>query len=239
MDPVRALIPFVPYALISAIHVVLRFLEHPLDYPTKLMLMPALALAALGATASIRPYPRGPVLLLLAAVFFSWLGDGAGFFFPGLPELPMMLASFGLAHVAYVLMVWKVPGIARGGFPLWASVYLLAYAVLMVLLWPHAGVLRVPVMIYGVLLAATAAFAARCGAVIAWGGAWFLVSDAILSFRIFIPEIMPDWTSAAVMLTYTLGQGLIVYGVTRALQQRSVTPDPVTEGVAAASAPRG
>jgi uncharacterized membrane protein YhhN len=94
------------------------------------------------------------------------------------------------------------------------------YAVLIVVLIPRTGALTVPVMGYGLLLAGTAAMASRCGAVIAWGGAWFLVSDAILSFRIFLPEVMPDWTSGAVMLTYTLGQGLLAFGIVSALRRR-------------------
>ena len=32
------------------------------------------------------------------------LGDSAGAFFPGLPELPLMLAFFGLAHLAYIAL---------------------------------------------------------------------------------------------------------------------------------------
>ena len=44
---------------------------------------------------------------------------------------------------------------------------------------------------------------------------------------------MPDWTSGAVMLTYTLGQGLLVYGIVSALRARAnfgkVTPGGVAE----------
>lgn len=216
----RSLIPFIPYAVVSVVHVCLLATHHALTYPTKLMLMPLLAVAAMWAAAAIRPLPRGPLALLLAAICFSWFGDGAAFFFPGLPELPMMLASFGLAHVGYVVLIWRVRGVALGGFPRWSLVYAVAYVALMVVLLPHTGALAVPVAIYGVLLAATAAMASRCGPVIAWGGAWFLASDSILAFRLFLPDLMPDWTSPAVMVTYTLGQGLIVFGVVTALRQR-------------------
>ncbi len=230
MNRTRGLAPFIPYAVVSAVHVGLLAVDHPFTYPTKLMLMPLLALAAVWASTAIRPLPRGPLLLLLAAICFSWFGDGAAFFFPGLPELPMMLASFGLAHVGYVVLIWKVRGVARGGFPSWALVYAAAYVALMVVLLPRTGSLAVPVAIYGMLLVATAAMAARCGAVIAWGGAWFLASDSILAFRLFLPEIMPAWTSPAVMLTYALGQGLIVYGVVAALRARVRVADAVQEG---------
>lgn len=223
----RQWLPFVPYAVVSVVHVVARFFESPIDGPTKLMLMPALALAAVWATATIRPWPRGAMTLLLAAILFSWLGDGSSTFFPVFEDpLPMMLLCFGLAHVAYVLLMWRGRGLPVRRVPMWALAYALVYAVLMVLLLPRTGALSVPVAVYGLLLVGTAAMASRCGSVIAWGGAWFLASDAILAFRIFMPEAMPDWTSGLVMLSYTLGQGLIVFGVALALRRRGQSQHP-------------
>ena len=76
---------------------------------------------------------------------------------------------------------------------------------------PHAGGLLIAVAVYGLVLGGTAAFAARCHPLIAVGGAFFLASDTLLAFRLFLPSGLPAWSSPAVMLTYTLGQGLIVY----------------------------
>lgn len=235
----RLWLPFLPYALLSTVHVALLFSGHPAAYPTKLLLMPALAFAALWMLRGIRPRPTGPFLVLTASIGCSWLGDGAAFFFAGLPELPMMLLSFGLAHVGYVLLMWRVPGISLRPFPKWAGIYAVAYGALIAALWSHAGELLVPVMLYGLLLAATAAFAARCSPVIAWGGASFLASDAILAFRIFVPEAMPAWTSGAVMITYTLGQGLLVAGIMLALRARSSRERPPLGAAAGASAGLG
>lgn len=223
---VARVLPFLPYTVISVVHVTALFSEHPIAEPTKLLLMPALAIAVLwaglGADAGVTRRARGGFALLLGAIVCSWLGDGAGTFFPMLPdELPAMLACFGVAHLLYLGVMWPGRGVARRKFSTWAGVYLLAYVALMVVLLPRAGSLSVAVAVYGVLLACTAAFASRCGAVVAWGGAWFMVSDAILSLRLFLPEAMPDWTSGAVMLTYTLGQGLLAYGIVEALRHRS------------------
>lgn len=218
----RALLPFLPYLVASIVHVAARFLEHPFDGPTKLLLMPALAIGVLWASATIRPWPRGAVLLLVVSALFSWLGDGSSTFFPMFAdELPMMLLCFGLAHVGYLLLMWRARGVAVRRIPRWALVYAVAYIAMMAVLIPHTGSLTVPVLLYGLLLAGTAAMASRCGPVVAWGGAWFLVSDAILSFRIFLPEAMPAWTSGMVMLTYALGQGLIAAGVIAALRRRA------------------
>ncbi|MGO3147767.1 MAG: lysoplasmalogenase family protein [Leucobacter sp.] len=222
-------IAFLPYVVTSIVHVVLLFAGSAYAAPTKLLLMPLLAVAVVvatvaGSTSRVRPLPLGAMLVLLLAIMCSWLGDGAATFFPMFAdELPMMLLCFGLAHVLYVLLMWRGAGIARGGFPRWAVVYVVAYVGLMSFLVPHTGALTVPVLLYGVLLAATAAFASRCGPVIAWGGVWFLVSDAILAFRIFVPEAMPGWTSGMVMLTYTFGQGLLVWGIVAALRNRGAS----------------
>ncbi|KAM9861841.1 hypothetical protein ACI1US_02301 [Leucobacter sp. BZR 635] len=216
------LLPFAPYVIVSAVHVWLRFADHPASGPTKLALMPLLAVAVWWATARIRPWPGAAVGMLTLGIVLSWLGDGSSTFFPMFEnEVPMMILCFGLAHVVYVLLMWRGRGIAQRGFPKWSLAYIAAYIALMAVLVQHTGSLTVPVLCYGALLVATAAFASRCGPVVALGGLFFLVSDAILSFRIFAPETMPDWTSGAVMLTYTLGQGLIAYGIVQALRLRS------------------
>lgn len=217
-------IAFVPYVLMCVVHVWGRFTFHPVNEPTKLALMPLLAIAVIFALSGITPVARGPLLILLLAIFFSWLGDGAAIFFPMLEdELYAMLLCFGIAHLAYMWIFWRSPGVGLRRVPLWALGYAVVYVVLMFLLVPHTGSLTVPVLFYGLVLVGTAVLATRCGATIAWGGFWFLVSDAILAFRIFMPDAMPGWTSGAVMLTYTLGQGLIAYGLVRRLRTHAGT----------------
>mgnify|MGYP001109809522 FL=1 len=205
-----AWIGFVPYAVVSLVHVVaLGVGADAIAEPTKLALMPLLALAALWAG---RGSTWGtPATLLFLALAFSWLGDGAGTFFPGMPELPIMLLCFGLAHIAYIVLFWRF--IRTRPWPRWAFVYAAWWLVLVVILWPHLGALSFAVAIYGLVLGGTAATAARCAPMVAAGAAFFLASDTILAFRLFTPQAMPDWTSPLVMLTYTLGQGLIVAGV--------------------------
>lgn len=203
---------FVPFAALSAIHVAARFVEaDEVAGPTKLVLMPLLAAAAVwvlrGRTAT------APGILLVAALFFSWLGDGAGAFFPQAPELPIMLAAFGIAHLAYIRLLSKYA--SAGPFPRWAVVFPLWWVLMLVVLWPSLGALTIAVALYGIVLGGTAATAARCSPMIAAGGVLFLASDTVLAFRIFTPDAMPDWTSALVMLTYCAGQGLIVAGFLR------------------------
>lgn len=201
---------FALYGAVAVIHVAALAADaDAVAAPTKLLLMPLLAIAVLWAG---RGSSWGLTYrLLFLAIAFSWLGDGAGTFFPFAPELPMMLLWFGLAHLCYIWLFWRI--LAVRPFPLWASVYGLWWVGLLLILWPTLGALLIPVAIYGLVLGGTAAAASRCHPLIAWGGAFFLASDTILAFRLFTPDAMPDWTSPLVMITYCLGQGLIAAGV--------------------------
>lgn len=210
---------FVPYALVCVVHVAARFANNDaLADPTKLLLMPALILA--GAWGLRRLGTRAVLWLLLAALFFSWLGDGAGTFFPFAPTLPLMLLCFGIAHLCYMRLFWR--HLAVRPVPWWALVFAVWWVVLLAVLWPRAGGLAIAVAAYGLVLGGTAALSTRCHPVILWGGVFFLASDTILAFRIFALELMPDWTSGMVMLTYTAGQGLIVAGAVRTLHREKV-----------------
>lgn len=197
---------FAPYVIASIAHVALIHTE--LGPPTKLLLMPLLAIPVIALWRRLRP-PIVPILLL-AAIVFSWLGDGAGRFFPE-PELPFMLGFFGLAHLAYMYLFGRV--IPQRRVPGWTWVYFTWWLTMLAVLWRHVGSLLPAVAVYGLVLAGTATFAARCGRLVAIGGAFFLASDTILAFRLFRPDLIPaSWGSPAVMATYTLGQCLLVLG---------------------------
>lgn len=221
----RLWIGFIPFAAVSIVHVAaLAVGADAVAAPTKLLLMPTLAIAVFWGG-------RGsgwglPYTLLFTAIALSWLGDGAGTFFAMLPTLPMMLLFFGLAHVAYIWLFWRV--LAVRPVPPWALIYALWLGIVLAVLWPSLGALLVAVAAYGVVLAGTAIAASRCHPLIAVGGAFFLTSDTILAFRLFTPAAMPDWTSPLVMFTYCLGQGLLAAGVIVADRARA-SAAPVAE----------
>lgn len=206
---------FVPYIVLSLVHVVALAARSPWGPPTKLTLMPLLALPVIVLAARVRP--RVTLALLLAAIVLSWLGDGAGTFFRTDNELPLMLLFFGLAHIAYIVLFWRY--LRRTRLPWWSLVYVLWWVGMLALLWPHAGALLPAIAAYGLVLGGTAALAARCHPIIAFGGAFFLLSDTVLALRLFLPVELPHWTSPLVMLTYTLGQGLIVFGALHVLRR--------------------
>ncbi|MCR2824674.1 lysoplasmalogenase [Microbacterium sp. zg.Y909] len=205
---------FAVYAVVALVHVILLAVDSPLTYPTKLALMPALILAAAW---SLRRTRWGVAHnLLVAALLFSWFGDGAAFFFPFFDdELPMMLLSFGLAHACYIALFWRHLAVRR--LPWWSAVYVVWWLVLIIVLWPLLGALAVGVTVYGLVLGGTAAAATRCNPAVVVGAVFFLASDTTLAFRLFVPGT-PDWAGVAVMVTYTIGQGLIAFGVARHLR---------------------
>ncbi|WJL95350.1 lysoplasmalogenase family protein [Microbacterium sp. ET2] len=208
------LVPFLPYGLVAAVHVIsLAAGASAVAAPTKLLLMPLLAV---GVAWTLRgAIARTPGILLLIALGLSWLGDSAGTFFPFAPTVPMMLLCFGLAHLAYIALFWGF--LSRGPVPPWAVAYAVWWGALLAVLWPHLGALLLPVAIYGLVLGGTAIAASRAGVMIAVGGAFFLTSDSILAFDLFWPEAPTAVTGPLVMLTYTIGQGLIALGAVRAL----------------------
>lgn len=215
--PTTIMWAFLPYIAVAAAHVILLALDSPAAGPTKLLLMPLLAVPAI--VAARRVTPRTAIALLAVALLFSWLGHGAGAFFPSAPELPLMLAFFGIAHLAYIALFLR--HLAHRRMPWWTLIYAVWWVAMIAVLGPHTGGLLIGVAIYGVVLGGTAALSARCHPLIATGGAFFLASDTILAFRLFLPDGLPAWSSPAVMLTYTLGQGLIVAGALIMLQRRS------------------
>lgn len=205
---------FLPYALLSTVHVLLLLLGSALACPTKLLLMPLLLVGVAAGAVLLRAPTFALLVLLGLAILASWLGDGSATFFPMFDdELPVMLASFGLAHLLYMMAFWRARDADRGRVIAALVFYAVVYLAFMAALFPHTGALRVAVLIYGLVLAGTALLATRVNAVTAWGGFCFLVSDATLAFRIFWPHEFPDWTGAVVMVAYTVGQGLIAYGV--------------------------
>ncbi|MGV9192736.1 lysoplasmalogenase [Microbacterium sp. MC2] len=203
------------YAAVSLFHVAaLIFGWSVVEYPSKLALMPALALAVIWALRGTR-WPLGAALLVLALAF-SWLGDGAAAFFPFIDEtLIPMLACFGIAHLLYIALF--VRPAARRPVARWSLVYVAWWIGMLILLWPHLGALAFAVAGYGLVLGGTAAASTRGSVLTAIGGAFFLASDTILSIRLFWPD--PTlFAGGWVMATYTLGQGLLALGIVRLLR---------------------
>ncbi|MDQ2772589.1 MAG: lysoplasmalogenase [Bacteroidota bacterium] len=170
-----------------------------------------------------RAAPR-PAPLVLAALALSWLGDGLLLFQERQPLFFMGgLVSFLLAHASYIGAYrqhqWPGPGRPLGwrlgvGLPV-----VVAGVALLATLAPGLGSLRLPVLVYAlVLVLMVLAAVYRAGrttpASFAWVGAGaglFMVSDSLLALNKFL-EPLPD-AGFWIMLTYCAAQFGIVRGL--------------------------
>ena len=210
-DRRRILLAFAPYLLVSIAHV--AALAAGLDDVarlSKLVLMPALVLAVM---LGLRPLRGLAPALLLVAIVLSWGGD-ASLTLAGDLWFVVGLASFLLAHVAYIALFLRMPG---GGprLPAWTACYAVWYLVFLAMLGPHLGALLAPVAVYGLVLGVMAALAGRLGGLIATGGALFVVSDSVLALGRFLPGYDFGPHDVVVMSTYVAAQGLIALGVVK------------------------
>ncbi|MBK8711810.1 MAG: lysoplasmalogenase [Niastella sp.] len=156
--------------------------------------------------------------IIILALLFSWVGDiflmfpANGYFIPG-------LVSFLLAHIFYIIYFFCIKPKSTP-LPKQSPVIItaiLAYAaILLFILFPHLGVLKIPVLLYtlvicSMLLAAIyfSAFTRQgAGRLFIMGALFFVCSDSLLA----INKFYQPFTGAAftIMLTYCIAQFLIV-----------------------------
>lgn len=215
------------YVVLGVAHVALLVLDAGLAASvTKALLMPVLALWA---------YRAGGPRLLVAALLLSCVGDVAlevdGLFILG-------MAGFGAAHVCYV--TWFVRHGALQGLRRrwWAPVVgLVAWGATIAALWGPLGeeepALRVPILVYSLLLTATAVTAFGVSLLAGVGGALFLLSDTLIALDIAglsRPEPGDVW----VMVTYLAAQLLLAVGIVHS--NRTI---PFRDSARVSAAPRG
>ncbi|MEN9619962.1 MAG: hypothetical protein RL499_155 [Actinomycetota bacterium] len=208
---------FTPYIVVTVVHLsAIAVGGDDLVAATKPLLMPALLIGlVLGLPV------RRSVLLLWGglALLFSWLGDVL-LQSPGDIGFLIGMGVFGLAHLAYIALYLGPLRTRRA--PWWgiaaAAVWWIA---LVALLAPNLGGLLVPVAVYGLVLGTAAAAALGTTRLIAIGAGVFLVSDTLLGLDRFLPGFSFDGVDLLIMLTYCLGQGLIIAGVVTVARRRA------------------
>ncbi|MET0956059.1 MAG: lysoplasmalogenase family protein, partial [Cryobacterium sp.] len=148
VPPATSVLPFLPILVVSVIHLGAILLgQNDVVAWTKPLLMPALAIGLIWGA----PQRRSPVVVLgVLALFLSWVGDVT------LRWFVVGLIFFLLAHIVYLVLF--VTRLAVRRMPWWAAAYLVWLGVLLLILAPHTGSLLIPVVAYGVVLSAMAAF---------------------------------------------------------------------------------
>ncbi|MFX4286301.1 lysoplasmalogenase family protein [Janibacter sp. G349] len=190
---------------------------------TQVLLMPLLAWLLL-TTARL---PRSRLVrLTLLALLLSWLGDTLPRFVAegSAAGFGLMLGCFLLAQIAYAAALAPFVGrsIVRTR-PALVVPYVLALVVLVAVTAGGAGAMLPAVVVYGLAIVTMAVLATGLDRVATVGAIVFLVSDALIALRAFADVELP-LHSVLVMLTYVVGQGLLVAAI--AHRDRTAQPSP-------------
>jgi uncharacterized membrane protein YhhN len=160
---------------------------------------------------------------IVAALFFSWLGDvllmfqdqNSLFFLLG-------LSAFLVAHIFYIVFFHSIRVKEMIKSNLWLLlIVVIYYGVLINVLSPYLGNMKLPVRIYGIVISFMLLLAMHMGFIknkIAgqWmlGGAFlFVISDSLLAINKFYQSFEP--AGILIILTYGLAQLFITEGAVR------------------------
>ena len=212
------IILFLLMLLIDLVAVYLN--NEPLQFITKPLLMPLLAIYLLLQTSSATSGLKAWIFL---ALFFSWVGDmlllfderGPNFFLFG-------LSAFLVAQVFYIIFFHNIRmrEYIRGNALLLLLV-IVYYSILISVLSPYLGNMKLPVRIYGVVLSFMVMLAMhtmlgknkRAALWMTMGAILFVVSDSLLAFNKFFAAF--NNAGLIIMLTYGLAQLFITEGAVK------------------------
>jgi uncharacterized membrane protein YhhN len=168
--------------------------------------------------------------LFISAFFFSWMGDVFLMFDEKNPLFFMLgLASFLIAHIIYIFSFYKLAEKKSGisiknilkGTPFYGLALLIFY-----LLYPNLNELKIPVLIYTLVISTMVVFALNLNKKIinsGWqmifsGAIFFMISDSALAFNKFYSPV--PLSALVIMSTYILAQFLIMKGAAKSLNNR-------------------
>ena len=214
MPPIRSvhLALWGAYALAAALNVggvlaeadMLRRLTQPLFAP---LLLAVLLTAA--------PHRSRTTTLLIAGLLCAWGGDTLGQLLPQAMQLVTVLGFLG-ALVFYAIALAPLWARTRDAMRIALAIPYGAVVVgLFVACADGAGPLLAVVAAYALALAAMA-FLSAGGNGLTWsGGTLFLLSSSLLAMDWFLPGASISYSTALVMLTYTVGHALLIAGMIR------------------------
>lgn len=196
-------------------------------FVTKSLLMPVLGIYFFSQTQSVRSPLKGWILI---AFFFSWVGDvllmfdakNSIFFLLG-------LSAFFVTQVFYIIFFHNIRmrEYIRGN-ALLLLIAIVYYSVLVSILSPFLGQLKLPVRIYGVVLSFMLMLAMhtvfsknkKAGIWMMIGAILFVVSDSLLAFNKFYATF--TYAGVLTMLTYGLAQLFIAKGAVKYINSKDV-----------------
>ncbi len=169
-----------------------------------------------------------------AALFFSTAGDSL-LMFAFRTELFFLagLVAFLIAHAFYILCFHHIK--TREDVPgkwQWAIVVTIYYAFIMSLLLPNTGSMKLPVILYGLVISFMLFVAAllydlpdnKTARYILSGALLFVVSDSLLAINKFHHKF--EQAGWMVMATYLAAQVLLAQGIIRYIASANQKKDP-------------
>ena len=174
--------------------------------PIEALLKPLTLVLLIAVALAVDPVDDAQRAWFVVALVLSLAGDV--FLLPSVDRFVAGLASFLLAHVAYVVGFWQVEPRRETAV---LAVLLLAPVAVRVVTSVRAREpdLAVPVVVYISVIAAMVASALRYGNAVGIGGAaLFATSDSILAIDRF--DTHRRWMPTVVMVTYHCAQALLV-----------------------------
>jgi uncharacterized membrane protein YhhN len=207
------------YLCFTALYLIILYLDlDGFDWYMKPILLPIL-LAAVAVSENFTTKK-----ILLTALTFSWIGDII-LLFVDKGELYFIfgLVAFLLSHLVYIFLFSKQQNtrINEKKEIFWLGILaILAYFFIMIdTLFPKLGDLKIPVIVYAVVITTMLFFAFKgslkwatpANNYILIGAIVFVSSDSILAFNKFYAPI--THASFFIMVTYCMAQYLIVKGI--------------------------
>ncbi|MFX0187025.1 MAG: lysoplasmalogenase [Candidatus Hodarchaeota archaeon] len=137
------------------------------------------------------------------------------------------MAAFLLGHIFYIISFLLSVGVNIIAFPIYGYVLLIPVIFILLLTFPkykdHMGDLKIPVYIYmvailtmhvtAILRLALFEIYCPCFFLVWFGSILFMISDSMIAIDTFNKEMKIPNIRIYIMLTYILGQFLIVQGV--------------------------
>ena len=169
---------------------------------------------------------KKPKIYLLLALFFSMLGD-VFLMFSGVNEMFFLigLSMFLITHGFYITLFLtnKRSELKLGKVVFSVLIIVSYYLCLMSIIETNLGSYAIPVYVYGIVLSFMlfSAFISsyeKQKTVVFFGTIFFILSDSLIAINKFYMTESNEFISSGIMLTYVMGQFLIVYGVTKYLR---------------------
>jgi uncharacterized membrane protein YhhN len=216
----------ITYAVVLAVHLIGIYLNNE---TLQLFSKPLLVILLIGYFLSqTRIWNDALKKWILAALFFSWVGDVL-LMFQGKDQLFFLLglSSFLLAHIFYIVFFHHIR-LRENIKSSWLLLFIVVvyYAVIITLLSPYLGAMKLPVRIYGIFISFMFLLAMHMlliknkssGRLMMIGALFFVLSDSMLAINKFYQAF--EIAGIMIMLTYGAAQFFITEGAIKYIRRK-------------------